>query len=79
MRLYRYELGSDDGVEDVLAGKVLFAEYPNPNDAIEAIDRFYAPTLVELHLMDEFEIKVYAATPIDRSIEPSDEALWILN
>jgi aminopeptidase-like protein len=78
MKLYRYELGSDDGDEEIIAGKKLVGEFSSPNDALDYLRRIHAPTQVSIETEPPLaQFKVFAVIACNRD-ESLDEALWLL-
>ena len=78
MELYRYELGSDDSDEDVIALKKLIGRFDDLASALYLVSKFYEPVKVnieEWQVMGSFQS--FTALPADGS-EPSDECLWLI-
>jgi aminopeptidase-like protein len=79
MKLYRYELGSDDGDEEVIAGKKLVGEFTSPNVALDYLRRIHAPTQVSIESEPALaQYKVFAVIACNPN-ESLDEVLWLLD
>ena len=78
MKLYRYEIGSDDGDEEIIAGKNLIGEFASSNDAINHIRHIYLPTDVYIEIEPSLaQYQVFTA--IACNSESFDETLWLLD
>ena len=79
MQLFRYELGSDDGDEEIVAGKKLVGEFASPNDALDYIRRVHLPTKVNIETeppLAQYRVFAVLACNADESL---DEVLWLLD
>jgi len=78
MNLYRYEIGSDDGDEEILAGKRFIDIFVNRNDAIAHIRAHYAPIAVRIECDEPLVgFCVLVAVPVNDNDELPDETLWL--
>ena len=78
MKLYRYEIGSDDGDEEILAGKKLIGEFASPTDALDYLRRIHAPTQINIESDPPLaQYKVFAVIACNPN-ESLDEVLWLL-
>lgn len=79
MKLYRYELGSDDGDEEILAGKKFVGKFASSNDVLDYLRRIYTPAQVSVESeppLEQYQVFVVIAYNRDESL---DEVLWLLD
>lgn len=78
IKLYRHEIGSDDGDEEVLAGKKLVGEFASSDEALDYLRRIHAPTQVSIESeppLAQYKVFAVIACNLDESM---DEVLWLL-
>ncbi len=77
MKLYRFEIGSDDGDEEIMKYKELVGEFPSDADAHDYIRHQYSPTNIMLKTVEPFaHFNALVAFVCDAD-EPIDEILWL--
>ena len=78
MKLYRYELGSDDGDEEIIVGKKFVAEFASNNEALDYIRRIHLPTDISIVTEPSLaQYRVFAVIACNHD-ESLDEVLWLL-
>ena len=79
MKLYRYEIGSDDGDEDIITGKELIGEFDCIADATNYIRNHYLPINISVEKREPIaQLHVFAAMPCNDDSDFIDEMLWLL-
>ncbi len=77
MKLYRYELGSDCGDEEIIAGKQLIGEFFSDNKAFDYLRSMYSPTIsIEFQIpIEQYQVFTIGTENYDESL---DEVLFLI-